>query len=294
MQDLQGHKQPGRPVEQSVVRLDVQYDGTGFFGWQSQAGGGTVQDSIESALRILLRRDCRVTGASRTDSGVHALHQVCTFFLRPEEVSCFDRFARSLQALLPKSIGVQAVGRVDSSFHPIRSSIGKVYRYWVWRGSRRNPFFERFAWHLHGSLDERLVEQAAQVLVGKYDFRSFCATDSSVESHVRDLWHFSYQEFDGLGCFWVSGEGFLKQMVRTLVGTVVAVGQKKLGVEDIERILKAKDRRLAGQTAPALGLCLLQVLFEQRDKLWLETPTPTSPTGSVAWHLPAKPAGIQK
>jgi tRNA pseudouridine38-40 synthase len=249
----------GQPQGQKY-RLDLQYIGTPFLGWQSQPQGGTIQDHLEGALTTMLRHKVRITGAGRTDTGVHAEHQVASF---TTTVPYAERsWIKSLHGLLPREIGVTRLSPVDESFHPILSAQGKAYRYRVWTGVTRNPWVDPCSWQVVPTLDLAAMRSAAQSLVGTYDFTSFCAVDSSAKTRERTVLRVSIESYGPLLEFWVIGRGFLKQMVRTMVGTLVDIGLGKHQPAAIDTMLEARDRRAAGRTAPAQGLTLVRVFYE--------------------------------
>jgi tRNA pseudouridine38-40 synthase len=272
-----------------TYRMDLAYIGTAFQGWQSQPGGNTVQDALEKALRTALRQELRVMGASRTDTGVHAEQQVATFRSR-EPLNC-ELVLRSLQALVPPTIGVLNLRPWAQDFHPILSAKSKVYRYRIWIGTPQNPFVRPFAWSMHHALDLASLQEASRHLLGLHDFRSFCASDASVVTYDRTIHEARWVQRGPLLEFYILGDGFLKQMVRSLVGTLVKVGLGKLKPEDIKRILSAHDRRQAGQTAPAHGLSLLRIFYDATEKI----PEPLISSGSefgFSLGLPDGPAGV--
>ncbi len=244
-----------------TYRIDLNYIGTGFQGWQSQPDGNTVQDAIEKALATVLREPVRIAGASRTDTGVHAEHQVATFRC-PQKVDTFRLF-RSLQALVPQAIGILSVTEAPNDFHPILAAHAKLYRYRVWTGPGTNAFVKPYCWTLPYSLDSAAIRAAMQEFKGRHNFQSFAAVDGSAKTFERTILDFQLVEKgESLLEFYVLGEGFLKQMVRNLIGTLVEVGTGKRAPADMRTILAARDRRAAGMTAPAAGLSLVEIHYE--------------------------------
>lgn len=241
------------------VRVDLSYNGSDWHGWQSQPSGQTVQDVLESCLKTVTGIDLRVVGASRTDSGVHAMHQVASFLL--PTARDLVKLQSSLNALLPSSIAVTAITEIDRTFHPILSSSGKAYRYQIWNSRHRNPFHDPFVWRVAQPVDWIAVSEALQEFVGQHDFSAFCAADSVVTDRSRRIFSIKVIEKDPLYQIWITGDGFLKQMVRAIVGTVIEVGRGARKVQDVAEILAARDRRRAGVTAPAKGLCLIRVFY---------------------------------
>ena len=245
--------------EEQLYRLDLRYIGTPFQGWQSQTNGSGIQDHVERALATILRHPTRVVGASRTDSGVHAEHQVATF----RTPIAFDeiRWLKSLNGILPPEIGVTAVQPVVAAFHPIYSARGKAYRYRLWQGATRHPMLTPYVWTLHRDLDREAMRRAAASLVGTHDFTSFCALDSSAKTRVRQVLEISISDHGPLVDIWVVGKGFLKQMIRIMVGTLVEIGMGKRAPEDMANIILAQNRDAAGITAPANGLTLIEIFY---------------------------------
>ena len=243
----------------TLYRIDLRYDGRPYQGWQSQPDGSAVQDHLEKALRTFLRHDVRVTGASRTDSGVHAEHQVATFSSEvPFEAR---RWLRSLHGLLPETVGITALAPVAAAFHPILSAKGKAYRYRLWLSDLRHPFGAPYAWQVTHALDLDRMRQEAAGFVGTHDFTSFCAADSSAKTKVRTVFEVAILGEGPLVEIWVVGGGFLKQMVRSMVGTLVATGAGRFPAGSVALMLAALDRKAAGQTAPALGLTRVEIFY---------------------------------
>jgi tRNA pseudouridine38-40 synthase len=251
--------------------ITVAYDGTDYVGWQRQANGLSIQEVIENALRELDEREVRVTGAGRTDAGVHALGQVAAFTI--ERPLAADSLRRALNARLPDAIRVIAAQEAPPAFHPRFSATAKTYRYRIWTGEAISPFEHRYAWHVRDGLDVGAMRAAAGLLVGRQDFAAFQATGSDVTTTVRAILVSRISEcgsriaddgFSGesaLLIYEVSGTGFLRHMVRTIVGTLVEIGRGRQPVEWIGRLLVLRDRTLAGPTAPAAGLFLVRVEY---------------------------------
>jgi tRNA pseudouridine38-40 synthase len=246
-------------ITQKLYRLDISYIGTSYYGFQSQPHGNTVQDFLEKALATFCKHPVRVTAASRTDTGVHAEHQVVTF----KAAAGLDhyRMLKALNALLPDSIRVVSVCYPEFDFHPMTSSTGKVYRYRIWRSPGESPFVMPFVWVLTTPLDIAAMRVAANGLIGVHDFTSFCAADSSAASKVRRVRDIQILECGPMLEFWFIGDGFLKQMIRNIVGTLVNVGKGVYPPDEVARILAAKSRLAAGMTVPGQGLALVRILF---------------------------------
>ena len=248
-----------------TYRLDLSYLGSSFCGWQSQPNGNAIQDHVERILSRVLGESIRLVGASRTDSGVHAEHQVAIFKL----LKSIDlrKINKSLNSLLPAEISVRQIQIVDSDFHPIRSCQGKIYRYRLWLSQKPNPFLEPYVWRTFLPLDLEKMQKALIFFQGNHDFTSFCATDSSAKNKVRTIYDIKVENEFPLFNIWFIGNGFLKQMIRTIVGTIVEIGASRMDPNDLEKILDAKDRKMAGPTAPAKGLSLVQLFYEEQPSL---------------------------
>jgi tRNA pseudouridine38-40 synthase len=240
-------------------RVTLAYDGTDFAGWQAQASGArTVQGALEEALRRLGDGGrVPLTGASRTDAGVHALGQVAAFDLGrampPHDL------ARALNALLPEDVRVLDCGAAPPSFHPRKSAVSKLYRYLLDTGPVRLPQRRRFAGHVPWRLDESRVRAAAAAYVGRQDFASLASSGGSVKTTVRTITR-SEAAFDGPTLVYeVEADGFLRKMVRSLVGGLVAAGRGAWDLDELRRALESRDRRAWPPPAEACGLTLVRV-----------------------------------
>jgi tRNA pseudouridine38-40 synthase len=243
----------------ALYRLDLSYIGEKYHGFQSQPSGNTIQDHLETALATFCRHPVRITAASRTDTGVHAEHQVVTF--RGAQGLSVFRIVKALNSLLSPDIRVMSAIAVVDRFHPTFESTGKAYRYRIWRSAGESPFVSPFAWRNSHPMDVSMMIDAARQLIGTHDFTSFCAVDSSAKSKIRRVREIVIFDRGAMLEIWVVGDGFLKQMVRNIVGLLVAVGRGKIGPAEVKGILEAKDRQLAPATAPACGLCLVKVFY---------------------------------
>lgn len=249
------------------IKLVMEYDGTGFHGFQVQTQGTTslrtVQSVLEESLYKLTGEEIRITGAGRTDAGVHALAQVANFHTASSIPA--DRFAPALNGLLPEDLVIKSSAEVDESFHAQRSAVSKVYRYTILNSAAPSALLRNTALHVPTRLDPGSMRLAAGILVGKHDFSSFRASGSSVATSVRTLKRLDVRWMPETGLLKLTAEadGFLYNMVRIIAGTLIEVGRGALSPHDVERILKARDRGSAGPTAPAKGLCLIEVKYEQ-------------------------------
>ncbi|MCB9229036.1 MAG: tRNA pseudouridine(38-40) synthase TruA [Deltaproteobacteria bacterium] len=247
--------------DELAYRLDLSYIGTRYSGFQSQSAVATIQDELEKALKILLGHAVRIRGASRTDSGVHAQHQVAVF----RTSKPFSRqWLSGLNALTPGDIGITALAPVPAEFDPIIHSTGKAYRYRLWKGKCFSPFIRPYVWEVSEELCDQQLAHLGQAFVGLHDFGAFCNRDSDAKSTVREIYGFHVETRGPMTEIWVSGRGFLKQMIRIMVGTLCEGSRKGWKPEDIQRLLQPGMRREhAGQTAPAKGLCLVRVFFSE-------------------------------
>ncbi len=244
-------------------KLTIAYDGTNYEGWQVQKTGLGVQQRVEEALAKLFPSVKRVHSSSRTDTGVHALGMVAHVEIpRAEFKLPVARLALALNAFLPADIRVMAAQRCPATFHARFLAQGKQYRYFIWNHPAMNPLLRHSAWHVPKKLDVAALRAAAPLFLGKHDFKSFAATRNyEMESNVRTLTRLELKRSGPLLTFTIEGDGFLYKMCRGIVGTLVQVGQGKIAIQDIQKILASKDRREGGMTAPAHGLVLWRVFY---------------------------------
>jgi len=244
-------------------KLIVAYDGTGFSGWQWQPARRTVQGELETAIRKVTGEQLRVVASGRTDAGVHALGQAVSFASGWRLTS--DILARALNANLPDDVVVREASEVRAGFNAIDDAVSKRYRYVIHNGPQRDVFSRRYAWHLHYPLDVAAMDQAAQSLRGRHDFKSFETSGSARVSTVRTIEQIGVAPADAAfgSCIRleIEADGFLYNMVRNIVGTLVLVGRGKKPVVWPSEVLAQRDRRTAGATAPPQGLYLLEVRF---------------------------------
>jgi tRNA pseudouridine38-40 synthase len=239
----------------------ISYDGSGFSGYQVQPNKRTVQSVLEAVLTKMHKGEpVRVSASGRTDSGVHAKGQVIHFD-SPLHIPA-DKWERALNSMLPEDLSVLSVGSVPDSFHARFDAKGKEYRYVLRLSQKRDPFQRKFAYQFPYPLNLKAMEQASKFFLGTHDFTSFCAAKTEVEDKVRRIDSIDFTLKDDLLTIRFKGNGFLYNMVRILVGTLLEVGSGERSPEDIPIILAHKDRRLAGKTAPPQGLYLWQVFYE--------------------------------
>lgn len=241
------------------IKLILHYDGTAYHGWQKQPGMPTIQQAVERAIETLCGCPVTLVGSSRTDAGVHALGQTAHF-----DIDCpvpTENFARALNNLLPDDIVVADASEVTSDFDAIGSTKSKRYRYTLCTAAVRPVQRIRYCWHRPAPLDIEAMEQAATRLVGTHDFKSFASAADTRESSVRTVLQCEVFHRGDEILIDVAATGFLYNMVRNIVGTLVEVGRGRWQPKEIDRILEAKDRTSAGPIAPAAGLCLMQIEY---------------------------------
>ncbi len=244
-----------------IYRLTLEYDGTDFEGWQVQARGHrTVQGALEHALARVVGQRVVVTGAGRTDAGVHAQGQVASIALEGAVEAA--ALSHSLNAVLPPDLAVVALARAADGFHARRDARGKLYRYSLWTGSAPSPLRARRSHRVHPPLDPAAMRRAAFDLVGSHDFASFQTSGSPTTTSARTLRRLDIEGQPGDEVhLWFEGDGFLRHMVRNIAGTLLEVSRGKRDPASMPALLGARDRSLAGPTAPARGLTLVQVFY---------------------------------
>jgi len=242
------------------IRLVVEYDGSAYCGWQRQENGISIQQLLEEGLGRMTGEEIRVVGSGRTDAGVHALRQVAHF--RTASRLGERNLLMGVNSLLPADIAVLEVREVDPSFHARFSVKSKVYLYRICNRPVRSALERNRAWFVWEPLDLAKIGEALPLLKGTHDFTSFCSTHTDSADRIRTILAINVER-DASGIVHISleADGFLRYMVRTIVGTLVDVGRGKLPPEEVAAILEAKDRRRAGLTAPAHGLFLKDVKY---------------------------------
>ncbi len=243
------------------IRLTLEYDGASFGGWQRQDNAPSVQGQLELALATMLQHPTPVVGASRTDAGVHARAQIATF--RTERAIPLYGIRRGLNSLLPRAISITDATEVPDDFHPRYSSTGKHYRYLVLARPDRSPRLAGRAWYRPMPIDVDAMRAGAAALVGLHDFASFRAAGCGARTTLRRIDEMTIAEAEpGVLAFDVLGNGFLRHMIRIVVGTLIDVGEGRVPAAQVAEILAACRREAAGQTAPPHGLELLRVLYD--------------------------------
>jgi tRNA pseudouridine38-40 synthase len=242
-------------------KLVIEYDGTNYNGWQRQATEPTVQAEIEQALSVMTRSDITLIGAGRTDAGVHALGQVahfrCETRLDPEAI------LKGLNSLLPPDIAICDCRLVPADFHARFAAQSKIYRYRILNRAARAAVGRNYSWFIHRPLDVQAMQQAAHFIVGRHDFKAFESSGSPRAHTVRHVMAAQWVEEreQGLLTFQIEADGFLRGMVRNIVGALVAAGRGRIQPADIAAILASRDRRRAGAPAPPQGLVMVEVKY---------------------------------
>jgi len=253
-----------------IIKLTLQYDGTDYSGWQVQVKETTIQGLLENALAEITGGRTRITGAGRTDAGVHALEQTAAFStasgLEP------NVFLKALNAHLPDDIRVTASEEVSGDFHPRYSARDKTYSYLISDPGSYSVFLKRYSWQISYTLNCDAMKEGAGYLIGKHDFSSFRGSGCSSKHPVRNISELQIRKLDTVGFMGfhfnvplikisITANAFLRHMARNIVGTLVDIGRGKIAPQGMKEILEARDRRVAGKTAPACGLFLEKILY---------------------------------
>lgn len=241
------------------IRLTVAYDGTAYCGWQIQTNGITIEEVLNKEISRLTKENIRVVGASRTDSGVHALGNVAVFDTKSTIPP--ERFAYALNQRMPKDIVILKSEEVNKDWHPRYQDCTKTYEYHIFNAKTPNPLKRRTSTFVSFPLDEEKMRKAAGFLIGTHDFVSFCNVRTSVEDTVRTIYGLEVIRKGDDIILRISGNGFLYNMVRIIAGTLIRVGRGFYAPEKVKEILEAKERTEAGVTAPPEGLCLMEIRY---------------------------------
>lgn len=241
------------------VRLTVAYDGTNYHGWQFQQNGITIESELNRCLSDLFHENIQIIGASRTDAGVHARGNIAVFDTEARMPA--EKISYALNQRLPEEIRIQKSEEVENDWHPRHCESRKTYEYRIYRGEFMMPTKRLYALFTYYKLDIELMKEAIAYFVGEHDYKSFCQTGAQVKSTVRTIYEAEIIELDQELIIRITGNGFLYNMVRIIVGTLLEVGQGKRRPNEITSILNAKDRAAAGPTAPAMGLTLVKYEF---------------------------------
>lgn len=241
------------------VRLTVAYDGTNYHGWQIQPTGITIESVLNETLSGLLGEEIQVTGASRTDSGVHSLGNVAVFDTNTRIPA--EKISYALNQRLPEDIVVQKSEEVAGDFHPRYCDSRKTYEYRILNREFRDPTRRKNTYFYYHPLDVEKMQRAADYLIGEHDFKSFCAVNAQVKTTVRRIYACNVEREDDVITIQITGNGFLYNMVRIIAGTLIQVGSGAVAPDQMGEILKKTDRSAAGPTAPAQGLTMIGIEY---------------------------------
>lgn len=250
------------------LKFTIAYNGSAYNGYQSQPSGNTVQDVIEKVLSKLLNQSVKINGCSRTDTGVHAKEFVFNVKYN-EELSGIDResIIKAMNGLLPKDIAVLSCENAPDDFHARFDSKGKEYLYLIDNSETRNVFSQGLALHYPYKIDIPRLRQAAEIIIGEHDFAAFCKAEAKehLKSTVRTVYNIDIKENGSFTEFYISGNGFLHNMVRIIVGTLIYVNEGKRTLADVEAAIKTGNREMAGKTLPPHGLYLNKVFYSDAN-----------------------------
>ncbi len=245
------------------IKLVLEYDGTNYHGWQSQAGTQrpTIQATLEQALKTITNEDSKTCSSGRTDAGVHAFGHVVNF--HTDSSLPGEAWAPALNHVLPSDIRVLASEEAAPGFHARFSALGKIYKYRIL--NRRSPtaLYRNYAWHVNIGLKLKPMREAAECLVGKHDFSAFRSSTCAAKSAVRTLRRVEIKKNREFVEIWLEADSFLQYMVRNIAGTLVEVGLGRFKPADVAKMLASRDRKQSGRTAPARGLYLMTVYYER-------------------------------
>lgn len=247
------------------ILLRVAYEGTYYHGWQYQAGKKTIEGELNKALSKLLVEQIEVIGASRTDTGVHAMCNVAVFDTNARIPA--EKFSYALNQMLPMDIKIRKSMEVPLDFHPRKTGTIKTYEYHIDCEEFANPLKQRYAHFTYVPLDEKKMEEAAAFLVGEHDFKSFCSVNTTAKTTVRKITDIQVVRDDVDIVIRITGNGFLYNMVRIIAGTLMDVGRGRYEPDMVKRILEKTDRSAAGPTAPACGLVLKELHFTEYPEI---------------------------
>lgn len=243
------------------ILLTISYDGSNYFGWQRQKNAITVQQIIEEKLSVLLKQNIKIIGAGRTDSKVHALDQKATFNIDKCPVP-INKLPLAINNLLPHNIVITNAKMTDENFHVRHDVLKKTYEYKILNFEYPIPQYRNYCWHIKNNLDTEKMASATKYFIGTKDFAGFCAAGSSVKSTIRTIYDFTVTRSNNFIIFEITGNGFLYNMVRIIIGTIVNIGEGKIKLSDTEKIINTKKRIPISRTAPPQGLTLTNITYK--------------------------------
>lgn len=238
---------------------EISFKGTRYHGWQIQKNAISVQEVLNERFSSILREKIEVTGAGRTDTGVHALYYVGHFDSKRENLHSDSSFLYHINQFLPSDISVYRILPVENDAHARFSAISRTYEYRICR--RKNPFLQDYAWMFYRELNIKAMKKACKYLKGKHDFSNFCKVHSGARTHLCKVEEASWTEKEGMLIFRITADRFLRNMVRAIVGTMIEIGKETLSPDEIREILNACNRSEAGESVPAQGLFLTRILY---------------------------------
>lgn len=241
------------------IKLTIEYDGTLYSGWQKQNNAKTIQETIEKALSKILKAEVSITGSSRTDSGVHAKGMVANFFTDSRIPA--EKFREAINTKLPDDIAIIKSEEVDLDFHARYLSKGKTYCYTIINRYEKVALYKNYSHHVREKLDLELMNKCCKMFIGKHDFSAFKTAGSSVKTSVRTISDLHIEKEDDFIKIYVTADGFLYNMVRIIVGTLIEVGQNKRSIETVKKAINSCNREDAGYCVPPNGLMLEKVYY---------------------------------
>lgn len=246
------------------ILLTISYDGTNYFGWQRQKNVITVQQIVEEKISLLLKKNIKIIGASRTDSKVHAIAQKAMFNIDYCNIPP-EKFPLAINNFLPNDIVITDAKVVDENFHARYDVSKKTYQYKILNAQFPIPQYRNYCWHVKNKLDKQNMIDATKIFIGTQNFASFCASGSSVKSTIRTIYDFSITFDKNFITFEITADGFLYNMVRIIVATIVDVGIGKINLADIKKIIADKKRNSKCKTAPPQGLTLMNIIYKYNE-----------------------------
>ena len=241
------------------IKLTLEYDGTNYLGWQKQKVGITIQGTLEEVIKVLTKEEVEVTGSSRTDAGVHAKGFVANFKTNSKIPS--EKFREAINHKLPEDIVILKSEEVEEEFHARYNAMGKTYSYSILNRDVPSAIDRNYLYHVKRRLDVESMKEACQYFIGTHDFSAFKTSGSSVKTTVRTIKELYIEDNDDIIKIYVTGDGFLYNMVRIIVGTLIMVGSNKIKPLEIKNIIASKEREKAGICVPASGLVLEKVYY---------------------------------